>query len=333
MMDDPSGAIVDGASTKGERGPRVARRRLGASDVEVSEIALGTWGLLAHAYGPVDEDALERTVEAAWDVGVTTFDVASLWAPSNAGHGEAERRLGEALGERRRDAVIIGRVGRALVEERVVARMDPFAMVRDAEQSLARLGVERFDVLLVHGASAKELLDDGYAKAMADLAERGLVRAWGASVGTVGEARIAMDHGAGALAFAHNLVHRRTLRELDAALRARSVGVIARSPLLYGTLSGRFDRATEFAKDDHRSERWSPEAWAKRVEEIERYRFLVTGDVPDLATGALRYVLSSPLVSCALVGAHSPEQIRHAARASRTPPYLPAELVARVLSS
>jgi aryl-alcohol dehydrogenase-like predicted oxidoreductase len=106
--------------------------------------------------------------------------------------------------------------------------------------------------------------------------------------------------------------------------------VLARSPLLYGVLSGRFDADTKFAGDDHRSHRWTAESWKKRLEEIERYRFLVDADVPDLATAALRYVLSSPIVGAALVGARSPVQIRHAARASRMPPYLPPEHVAKI---
>jgi aryl-alcohol dehydrogenase-like predicted oxidoreductase len=318
--------------------PLVATRLLGATDVRVSEIALGTWGLAAQSYGKIDPAVFEATVRAAWDAGVTTYDVAPLW-----GQGMGERRLGLALGEHLNEAVIIARVGQSLVEGRVQAQFDAPAILRDVEQTLSRLGRGTLDVLLLHDPPLKVIASEYFQKATGYLLSSGMIQCWGASVGTVEEARLAIEQGAQVLCLVHNLVHRDALAELAPLLTERGVGVLARSPLLYGLLSGgslsggaasgegrRFDLETKFAPDDHRSQRWTPEAWKKRLEEIDRYRFLVGGDVPDLAIGALRYVLSSPLVGAALVGARSPEQIRHAAQASRTPPYLPPDHAAKI---
>ncbi|MFO0712864.1 MAG: aldo/keto reductase [Sandaracinus sp.] len=303
----------------------VATRLLGATDVRVSEIALGLWGLAAQSYGKVEPARFEATVRAAWDAGVTTFDVAPLW-----GQGQGERRLGLALGDELQKAVIIARVGQSLVEGRVQAQFDAPAIMRDLEQSLARLGRGSIDVLLLHDPPLKVLATEYFQKATGYLLANGMIKCWGASVGSVEAARVAIEQGAQVLCLTHNLLHRGDLTELAPLLEERGVGVLARSPLLYGVLSGRFGAETSFAADDHRSQRWTPTSLKTRLEEIERLRFLVTGDVEDLATASLRYVLSSPLVGAALVGARSPEQIRHAAKASRTPPYLPPEHVAKL---
>jgi aryl-alcohol dehydrogenase-like predicted oxidoreductase len=305
--------------------PTVATRLLGATDVRVSEIALGTWGLAAQSYGKVDPAVFEATVRAAWDAGVTTFDLAPLW-----GQGMGERRLGLALGEQLGEAVIIARVGQSLVEDRVQAQFDAPAILRDVEQTLMRLGRGTLDVLLLHDPPLKVIASEYFQKATGYLLSSGMIKCWGASVGTVEEARLAIEQGAQVLCLVHNLVHRDALAELAPLLTERGIGVLARSPLLNGVLSGRFGADTKFATDDHRSRRWTPESWTRRLEEVDRYRFLVEGEVPDLAIGALRYVLSSPVVGAALVGARSPEQIRHAAQASRTPPYLPPDHAAKI---
>ncbi len=319
---------------------RLPTRLLGATDVRVSEIALGCWGLAAQSYGKLEASRFEATVRAAWDAGVTTFDIAPFWsAPSSgtrASMGAGERRLGLALGDDLQKAVIIGRVGQSLVEGRVQAQFDAPAILRDVEQSLSRLGRSTLDVLLLHNAPRKVITSGYFQKGTGYLVTSGMIKCWGASVGTLEEATMAIDEGAQVLCLVHNLVHRHDLPELVAQLEEKGVGVLARTPLLYGLLSGdaktpRFDASTKFAADDHRSQRWTADSFPRRLEEIERYRFLVEGDVPDLATAALRFVLSSPHVGTAIVGARSPEQIVHAAKASRTPPYLPPEHVAKIL--
>lgn len=304
---------------------RVATRVLGATDVRVSEIALGCWGLAAQSYGKVESAQFEATVRAAWEAGVTTFDIAPTW-----GDGAGERRLGLALGSDLANAVIVGRVGQTMVEGRVQAQFDAPAIVRDVEQSLQRLGRSTIDVLLLHNPPPKVIATEFFLKGVSYLQTSGMIRCWGASVGTLEEARLAIEHGAQVLCLVYNLAHRTELPDLVSQIEARGIGVLVRSPLLYGVLSGRFTADTKHPEDDHRSRRWSEDAWKRRLDDVERYRFLVAGDVPDLATAALRFVLSSPVVGAAIVGARTPEQIRHAALASREPPYLPADHVAKL---
>lgn len=286
------------------------RRKLGKTDLEVSEVSLGTWGLAARSYGPVEGATVEATIRAAWDAGVTTFDVSPAW-----GKGEAERRLALALGDHNKDAVIIGRAGQVDVDGRLLLQFDTFVVVREVEESLKRLSRDRIDLLLLHNPPTKVLTSHLFEKGITQLKSEGKIGAWGVSVGTLEEANLAIQRGAEALAFTHNLLTPDDLLDLAEPIQKSGVGVLARSPLAYGMLSGTWDEKKTFPETDHRSRRWSEASFKTRLSQVEAVRFLVREGTPDLATAALRYALATPIVSTALVGARTPQQIQHAVAA------------------
>ena len=109
-----------------------------------------------------------------------------------------------------------------------------------------------------------------------------------------------------------------------------AVGVLARSPLLHGLLSGRWTEYRQFADDDHRRARWTNKALTIRVREVNPLRFLVKDDVRSMTSASLRFVLANPAVSCALLGARRPVQITNANELVGTAPYLPPEDLVRV---
>lgn len=287
------------------------RRKLGKTDIEVSEIALGTWGLSSRAYGPVDGATMEATIRAAWESGVTTFDVSPSW-----GDGEGERRLALGLGEHLKDAVIVGRTGQVNVDGRLLLQFDTYILIREVEASLKRLSRERIDVLLLHNPPTKVLGSHLFEKGLTQLQQEGKIGCWGVSVSGVEEAKLAIERGASAICITHNLLMPDDLLDLAEPLVKSGCGVLVRSPLAYGMLAGKYTAETTFPESDHRSRRWTPESFATRLSQVDAVRFLVREEnAKDLATAALRYVLATPLVSAALVGARSPEQIRHAALA------------------
>lgn len=286
------------------------RRQLGKTEIEVSEIALGTWGLGARSYGPADGAQLEAVVKAAWDAGVTTFDVSPSW-----GNGEAERRLSLALGEHVGEATIIGRAGQVNVEGRQLLQFDTFVVMREVDESLKRLGRDHLDLLMLHNPPVKVLSSHLFEKGLAELKGQGKIRGWGVSISTVDEANMAIERGAEAICFTHNLLTPDDLLDLAEPLQRSGCGVLARSPLSYGMLAGAWDEATTFEESDHRSRRWSSASFRERLKQVDALRFLVDEPIPDMASAALRYVLATPLVSAALVGARTPEQIRHAVAA------------------
>jgi aryl-alcohol dehydrogenase-like predicted oxidoreductase len=292
-------------------------RSLGRTDLRLSEISLGTWGLAEQSYGKVTPERFDATVEKALEVGVTTFDLSPLW-----GDGEGERRVGRVLAEARADAVVITRGGARRRDGELRQTFGVADLVADCDGSLARLGREQIDLWLLHNPGDVTLRKDEWRAAVERLEEEGKIRYWGVSVGDVDEARLAIGAGAHAICLTHNLLRPGDLDDLADDLSEAGCGVLARSPLMYGMLAGHWAADRLFAEDDHRAHRWNQVAFAERIRQVNELRFLVGAEHPDLATAALRFVLSDDRVSTAIVGARTPYQIEAAAEAASGPPYL-----------
>ena len=92
-------------------------------------------------------------------------------------------------------------------------------------------------------------------------------------------------------------------------------GVLAHSVLNYGMLGGMWAKDHTFGeKDDHRVERWTRMELERRVEQLDAVRFLVKGDVYTLRGAAVRYVLANHLVSSAVLGPRTVEQLEQLVR-------------------
>lgn len=300
-------------------------RSLGRTDLSLSEITLGTWGLAEQSYGRITPERFDETVKKAIDAGVTSFDCAPLW-----GDGEGERRLGRLLSTAGMDGVVITRAG-SRREDGVVRQTFGLAdLIRDCDDSLQRLGREHVDLWLLHNPGDATLRKDEWREAVERLERDGKIRAWGVSVGDAEEARLAIGAGAQAICLTYNMLRPNDLEDLAADIATAGCGVLARSPLMYGMLAGHWTRDRLFAEDDHRGRRWNQVAFGERVRQVNELRFLVGKDHPDLATAALRFVLTSAHVTTAVVGARSPYQIASAVDAASGPPYLSDDDVLRL---
>jgi aryl-alcohol dehydrogenase-like predicted oxidoreductase len=288
-------------------------RSLGRSDLRLSEIALGTWGLGASSYGKVIPARFEETVRAAMDEGVTTFDVAPLW-------GEAEKKIGEWT--RGTEAVIVTRGGARRVDGKLAHGFETDALVSDCEGSLERMGREHVDLWLLHDPGEEVLRQDAWKEAIDRLESDGKIRAWGVSVGSAEEARMAIAAGAHAICLTYNLLYSSMLEDLSADIATSGCGVLARSPLMYGLLAGQWAPTRRFPEDDHRARRWNKDSLMLRVRQVNDVRFLVGERHRDLATAALRFVLNHNAITCAIVGARTRFQIESAVQAADGPPYL-----------
>lgn len=293
-------------------------RSVGRTDLRLSEITLGTWGLAEQSYGPIAPERFDDVIRTTIDQGITSFDVAPLW-----GDGEAERRVGRALAEAKlAEPVVITRAGARRVDRKLQRGFSAKELIADCEGSLTRLGREQIDLLLLHDPGDAVLRSDEWREAIDRLEEDGKIRAWGASVGDADEARIAITAGAQAICLTYNLLSSQDLDDLAPEIARAGCGVLARSPLAYGMLAGQWSEGRLFAPNDHRARRWKQPAFAERIRQVNALRFLVGPDHRDLATAALRFVLTNSAVTTAIVGARSPYQISAAVEAASGPPYL-----------
>lgn len=301
-------------------------RSLGRTDLRLSEITLGTWGIAEQSYGPVSPERFDQIVRASIDAGITSYDVAPVW-----GDGEAERRVGRILADAKIESVVITRAGARRVGGRLEQSFGAMELVTDCEASLQRLQREQIDVWLLHDPGEEVLRREEWREAIDRLEESGKIRAWGVSAGDSAEARLAISAGAQAICLPYNLLVPQDLEDLAADIARAGCGVLARSPLSYGLLAGQWSESRIFAAGDHRARRWSQLAFAERIRQVNAMRFLVGAQHPDLATAALRFVLAHPAVTTAIVGARSPVQVGSAAEAASGPPYLSDDDMMRIV--
>jgi len=300
-------------------------RTLGRTDIRISEVSLGTWGLASDAYGPPSPERFREVVTRALEAGITTFDLAPVW-----GDGASERVVGEIVKEKRDEVQLITRAGAAIDGGELAHRFDAESLRADCEASLERLGTDHIDVWLLHDPPDEVLERDDLKEVPGKLEEEGKIRTWGVSVGDVDQARMAIARGAKTICLVYNLLLGDDLHDLAGEVSIAGTGVLARSPLAYGLLAGRWSGERVFPEGDHRRDRWSREALRTRVRQVEALRFLVHGKAGSMGQAAIRYVLANAVVSSAIVGARTVGQVSDAAACSDGPPYLPDDDLVRL---
>ncbi len=314
-------------------------RRFGRIGFEVSELALGTWGLSGEAYGPVYEPELERMIELGVELGITVFETSDAY-----GRGAMEKLLGDTLDPTKTQVITkLGtfrpgasphgsslRAASGETPEKADKRFDAPALSDALARSRDRLKREVIDVVLLHNPSVAALAQDGVAL-LREEQHAGRIAAWGVSAGSVEVARAAIDQSADALEMAYNLFTARALHELADRIAQTDTAVIARSVLAHGLLAGHWTGNKTFFEPDHRRERWTAEGLRYRISQLQAVKKLVAGEVLTMRGAALRFVLSNRLVTTAVLGVRSQTQLRQLVReAGDGPDYLPPEALEKL---
>jgi aryl-alcohol dehydrogenase-like predicted oxidoreductase len=300
-------------------------RSLGRTGLRVSEIGFGAWGIGGNAggavaYGPTDRTESLRALGAAFDRGINFYDTSDFY-----GHGRSEELIGEAFAGRRAEVVIASKGG--MLPDGSGRDFSAAHLRRALEGSLRRLQTDYIDLYQLH-SPAPEALDEGVVAALAAFQAEGKIRAYGLSARSPEEAMAgAQRFGFPALQVNFNLVDRRAL---DCGLfefaTRRSIGIIARTPLSFGFLTGRYAADGAFHSHDHRS-RWSREQrrlWASAPEQFAALAAALPGQ--SAAQFALRHCLSYACVSAAIPGMLTHAHVDENARAGDLPPLGEAEL-------
>ena len=298
-------------------------RRLGRSELKVSEIGLGTWALGSGIYGAVASEAPRRTVEHALEQGINFFDTAPLYGSKEA-DGVAETLLGEALGDRREDVFIATKFGRTATNV-MPGRFHAREAQASVEASLRRLGRETIDLLFFHSPFTPEEIHDDVWEALAKLQAAGKVRHLGHSV-SMYQDTAAMSAGwmrerrIDVIQVVLSPFNREAGGLIETALSC-DCGVVARECLANGFLSGAITRETVFPAGSLNA-RYTREEIAERVDYAEALAAeLVRAPVKTLPEAAYRWILDFPGVSLALSGAKQPRELDDALRASRHPAF------------
>ncbi|MDB5528378.1 MAG: aldo/keto reductase [Devosia sp.] len=301
------------------------QRILGKTGYSVSEIGLGAWQL-GGDFGPIDDAAATAILDAANAQGVNFWDTADVY-----GGGLSESRIGAHA--KRAGVHVATKVGRA-------GTMFPDQYSKGGLResilgSAKRLGVETLDLVQLHTVPTDVMRDGQIFGWMDELKAEGLMRHYGASVETVEEGLICLQHeGVATLQIIFNILRQDAAKELLPQAAARNVGIIVRLPLASGLLTGKYGKDTRFDASDHRNynadgaafsvgETFSGIPFERGVELVQELKGLAPENVP-LAQVALRWVLDHPQVSTVIAGVSKPEQLANNVAASERASLFPA---------
>jgi aryl-alcohol dehydrogenase-like predicted oxidoreductase len=291
-------------------------RQFGKTDLVVSEIGFGAWaiggsamvGAIPIGWGPADDDLSVKTIHASLDAGINFFDTADFY-----GLGHSEELLGKTLAKNK-EVIIASKVGQRKDIDKVVGDYSYDYLIKACEASLKRLKRDHIDYMQLHTAKLQHLEEGECIRAMEELKRQGKIRHWGISVSTFNpfpEADYFIDNKTGeGLQLVFNLINQLAIPVIDKAAGA-GMGVIARMPLQFGLLTGKFESSVSFQKDDHRSFRLNAEIIEKSNELIRKYwKPLAEEREQTMTEFALSFILSKKGVSTVIPGLRTPEQVK-----------------------
>lgn len=294
------------------------KRKLGKTGIEVSELALGTWGLVSESYGSVLQADMLGMFERALAMGIDLFETSASY-----GNGSIELLLGHSLIDK--GATVVTRWGTDLSVTPARRDFSSEFLKRQADESLTRLrpsesGVPARVIALLHNPSLRALEQQGTLDTLTDLKKSGSIAAWGVSAGSVEVGKRAIEAGAEVLSLAYNIIHVEPYRALKAQIEESKVGLLFHSVLAYGLLTNRWLPGKVFAAADHRSRRWPDGAVRTRVNQLAAIRPLVSGDIPSMRAAAVLFALAEPLCSSVVLGPRQNQQLDQLVRETRGAP-------------
>jgi aryl-alcohol dehydrogenase-like predicted oxidoreductase len=290
-------------------------RQLGASDLQVSEISLGSW--LTYGVG-VERDKAKACVDKAFDLGINFIDTANVY-----GRGAAESVLGELLAGRPRDSYVLATkvFGQMSDTDQGLSRAQ---ILKQIDASLQRLRVDQVDLYQCHRYDPNTPLEETM-EALTDVVKAGKARWIGFSEWSPAniEAAFALT---GVERFVssqpqYSLLYRRPEAKVIPLCAANGVSQIVWSPLAQGVLSGKYQPGAALppqsrATSDSMSgamQNWLRPEILERVQELKP---IAAKAGVSLTQFSLAWVLREPNVASAIVGASRPEQLEENAGAS-----------------
>jgi aryl-alcohol dehydrogenase-like predicted oxidoreductase len=298
-------------------------RRLGRTDLQVSEVGFGAWAIGSdkhgHSYGPTDNAESLRAIKRAFDLGCTFFDTADLY-----GHGLSEKLLGQALQTHRQACVIATKVGGDFYHGPFRKNFDSDYIRFAVEKSLERLRTDYIDLYQLHNPPLMLLERGAHYDVLEALKQQGKIRYYGVSVHDAYEGTMAIHTGKpDVIQIEYNFFRQEAREDLFPIAQEHDIGLVIRSPLASGMFTGKYTAAATFPESDVRAT-LPPEYLALLAHLADRSRFLSTAQ-RTLAQAALRFVLDAPEVSVVIPGMKTVAQTEENITASDLPALTEAE--------
>jgi aryl-alcohol dehydrogenase-like predicted oxidoreductase len=292
-------------------------RRLGSSDLEVSEISLGSWLTFA---GGVGFEQTRACTDAAFEAGINFFDTANVY-----GRGAAESAWGEILSGRPRDSYVLAtKVWGQMSDDPADRGLSAAQIGRQIDASLGRLKTDHVDLYQAHRFDPDVPVEETI-EAFQRVVASGKARYLGFSEWTTEQIQAAIDLAGPDLFVSsqpqYSMLWRAPEAELFPLSVANGISQIVWSPLAQGVLTGKY-RPGQAPPPDSRAANSDMNVAMNRLmdddvlEAVDRLRPVADQAGLSMAELALAWVLRRPEVASAIVGASRPEQVHANANAA-----------------
>lgn len=291
-------------------------RLLGSTGLKVSEIGFGTWGIGgltkgATSYGPTDDRESIRALNRAFDLGINFFDTSNIYGEN----GHSEKLLGKTFAQKRDKVIFASKAG--FIYHEKPTDFSPAVLRKSLEGSLKRLKTDFLDLFQLHSPPMDIFKKNPeIIQCLKELQREGKIRAFGVSVKNPDDALTAVMHyGFEYIQVNFNMIDQRIVENGFVNLAERKkIGVIARTPLCFGFLTGKRE-ISSLDPCDHRTT-WPTrqlEIWSKAASFFEE---LAGAEKSTPAQLALRFCLSFGSISTVIPGMLTAMQVEENQKAS-----------------
>jgi len=298
-------------------------REFGRTGWKISAISFGAWAI-GGAWGNVDDKESLAALHRSIDLGVNFIDTADVY-----GDGRSEKLISKLLKERKEKIYVATKAGRRL-DPHVSAGYNRENLTSFVNRSLKNLDVDAIDLLQLHCPPTEVYYRPDVFGILDDLSKAGKILHYGVSVEKVEEALKAIEYpNVKSVQIIYNIFRQRPADLFFREAIKKKIAVLARVPLASGLLTGKMTMKTTFESDDHRAfnrhgqafdrgETFAGVDFETGLRAVEELRGLVPAGW-TMTQFALRWILMSDEVSCAIPGAKNIRQAEDNARAADLP--------------
>jgi aryl-alcohol dehydrogenase-like predicted oxidoreductase len=292
-------------------------RKLGSSDLEVSEISLGSW--LTYS-GGVEFDQTRACTDAAFEAGINFFDTANVY-----GRGAAETAWGDILSGRPRDSYVLAtKVWGQMSDDPGDRGLSAAHIAKEIDASLRRLQTDHVDLYQAHRFDPDVPIEETI-EALQQVVASGKARYLGFSEWTTEQIQAAIDIAGSDLFVSsqpqYSMLWQAPEAELFPLCDANGISQIVWSPLAQGLLTGKYRPGEEPPADSRAASGAMNYAMGPLLSDaplraVDRLRPVAEQAGVSLPELALAWALRRPELASAIVGASRPEQVHANVKAS-----------------
>ncbi|HEY9167254.1 MAG TPA: aldo/keto reductase [Candidatus Kryptonia bacterium] len=281
-------------------------RKLGRTNLEVSEIGIGTWGMGGNLWLDSDDKESTRSLQTAIELGVNFIDTALAY-----GNGHSEELIGRVLRERKEKIYIATKIPPhnrkwpAQKEDRFREAFPRDHIIASTESSLRNLKVDCIDLQQFHVWNDEWANEREWQDTLMELKSQGKIRFAGISMNSHEPENGIKAAGTGLIdvfQVFYNIFDQSPEKVLFGFCRRNEIGIIARVPFDEGSLTGNLRMDTEFPEGDYRNGYFAKEKRKRLIDLVERLREYLGVEAATLPELALRYVLNESVVSTVIPG-------------------------------